>query len=214
MSIARRRASCWWTVSFPRCEARPNGRRGGGRRGFREIGLPFETDTAVTRHLAAFSAGARRAGRDRCGPRTCCSTAACSRPPRCAQRLLEVLGEWFGGAAAPQMLGGRARPGPCRGPRGGLLWLGQARRRHAHPRRHRPGVLRGHRNGRPGRARRAAAAAGAVRGADRHGRRDRDRRALATRSAWWWASRPHFRFFSSPCARAIAPAICSIAGAR
>ena len=44
------------------------------------MGLPFESDTAITRHLAGIPAGPRREPASRCGRRTCCSTAACSRP--------------------------------------------------------------------------------------------------------------------------------------
>ena len=96
-----------------------------------------------------------------------------------------------------RLLGRRARPGPCRGPRRGLLRLGQAPRRRADPRRHGPGVLRGHRDRRPGRARGAAAAAGAVRRADRHGRRHRDRRARRDEIGLVVGEPAQFRFFSS-----------------
>ena len=63
---------------FPRCAVsdRPARRRASG---FRELGLPFETDTAVTRHLAAFLQAQGEGGRP-VRPRGCCSTAACSRP--------------------------------------------------------------------------------------------------------------------------------------
>ena len=57
------------------------------------------------------------------------------------------------GRAAAAAAGGRARPGPRRGPRGGLLRLGQAARRHADPRRRGPGLLRRHRDGRAWRCR-------------------------------------------------------------
>ena len=64
---------------FPKCEVddRPARRR---QSGFQEIGLPFESDTAVTRHLAAFLAAHGKDGTSRFGRRMCCSTAACSRP--------------------------------------------------------------------------------------------------------------------------------------
>ena len=90
---------------FPRCQPtdRPRRQRVSG---FREMGLPFESDTAITRHLAAFlqAHGDGRCGRR--GPRTCSSTAACSRPTCCGERLLDVMGEWFGGPAAPRLLEG------------------------------------------------------------------------------------------------------------
>ncbi len=52
-STARPSRSCLVEGFFPYCSAadRPARRRASG---FREIGLPFEADTAVTRHLAAF----------------------------------------------------------------------------------------------------------------------------------------------------------------
>ena len=53
MSSASRPRSCCSTASFRRATSsdRP---AAAARRGFQEIGLPFESDTAVTRHLAAF----------------------------------------------------------------------------------------------------------------------------------------------------------------
>ena len=53
-------------------------------RAFSEIGLPFEADTAVTRHLAAFLSRTQGEGAASRARRTCCSTAACSRPTRFA----------------------------------------------------------------------------------------------------------------------------------
>ena len=118
------------------------------------------------------------------------------------QRLLDVLGEWFGRQSAPQLLEGRARPGPRGRPRRGLLRLDQAARRRADPRRHGPGVLRRHRDGRPGRC---------------PARRGRCGRCASCRSAWKKAPRPtcprdeiglvvgepaHFRFFSSSVRKA------------
>ena len=96
------RASACWTGFFPLC-AVPIGRRRRRASGFREIGLPFESDTAITRHLAAFLTAqwrCRRAARS--GRRTCCSTAACSRPTCCASDCCEVIGDWFGAEAARQ----------------------------------------------------------------------------------------------------------------
>ena len=162
---------------FPRCELsdRPARRAASG---FREIGLPYEADTAVTRHLAAFlQAHGRRAG-GRVRPRTCSSMAACSRPTSLRERLMEVLGQWFGRDQSPRAARRAARPRPRRRPRGGLLRLGQARRRRAHSRRRGPVLLRRHRNGRSGRARRPAAIAGVMRRPDGHGRGRRDRRAF------------------------------------
>ena len=41
---------------LPEVQRQPIGPPGGAQSGFQEIGLPFESDTAVTRHLAAFLA--------------------------------------------------------------------------------------------------------------------------------------------------------------
>jgi len=79
--------------------------------GFREIGLPFEADTAITRHLAAFlqAHGAQQAGAGQgqpVRPTHVLFNGGVFKADILRNRLLEVLGEWFGGAASPQMLAG------------------------------------------------------------------------------------------------------------
>ncbi len=66
---------------FPQCDLtdRPQRRR---MSGFREIGLPYENDTAVTRHLATF-VSAHGGADPRCCRPTCCLTAGSSRPRLC-----------------------------------------------------------------------------------------------------------------------------------
>jgi hypothetical protein len=110
---------------FPHCKLsdRPARRRASG---FQEIGLPFEADTAVTRHLAAFlqahggpRKGAAREGDSPVFAETKTGTVP-SEPVRpthvlfnggvfkadaLRSRLLDVLGEWFP-AARPRMLEG------------------------------------------------------------------------------------------------------------
>jgi len=80
---------------FPPCEIgeRPVRRRASG---FQDIGLPFEQDTAVTRHLAAFLVdhGAGQGG-GRFSRPTCCSTVVSSRPRRCR------TGCWTSWASGP-----------------------------------------------------------------------------------------------------------------
>jgi hypothetical protein len=91
--------------------------------GFREIGLPFETDTAITRHLAAFLTANLDVAR---ASRPCAAPAASAtgetpvphaltdilfnggvfKAPALRDRLLEVLQQWFPDSA-PRLLEGR-----------------------------------------------------------------------------------------------------------
>jgi hypothetical protein len=85
---------------FPRCGL--NDRPARGRvSGFREIGLPFESDTAVTRHLAAFlqAHGSDAGGPVR--PTHVLFNGGVFKAESLRRRLLDVLGRWFGGAAGP-----------------------------------------------------------------------------------------------------------------
>jgi len=88
---------------FPRCAItdRPARRRASG---FREIGLPFESDTAVTRHLAAFLAAHGPDGRTPARPSHVLFNGGVFKAQLLRTRLLEVLGDWFGEASAPQLL--------------------------------------------------------------------------------------------------------------
>lgn len=89
---------------FPHCERtdQPLHQRASG---FREIGLPFESDTAVTRHLAAFlqSHGDEPANPIR--PTHVLFNGGVFKAEALQRRLLEVLGEWFAGNS-PRMLEG------------------------------------------------------------------------------------------------------------
>jgi len=88
--------------------AKPVKRRGSG---FQEIGLPFEQDTAVTRHLAAFLLS--QAGSASLSGAVEKEATTAARPTRVLfnggvfkanalqQRLLAVLGEWFAAADSP-----------------------------------------------------------------------------------------------------------------
>ncbi|HID78603.1 MAG TPA: Hsp70 family protein [Planctomycetaceae bacterium] len=89
---------------FPRCrlEDRPVRRAASG---FRQIGLPFETDTAVTRHLAAFL----QAHGDAQGPvrpTHLLFNGGVFKAQLLRTRLREVMAEWFGSEASPQVLEG------------------------------------------------------------------------------------------------------------
>ncbi len=89
---------------FPNCELadQPQRQR---RSGFREIGLPYESDTAVTRHLAAFLT-AHGDSDHTAIPTHVLFNGGVFKADALQHRLLEVLGNWGGPDAAPQMLAG------------------------------------------------------------------------------------------------------------
>jgi hypothetical protein len=121
---------------FPRCrlEERPARRRASG---FQEIGLPFESDTAVTRHLAAFLQ-AHGEGGEPVRPTHVLFNGGVFKAEVLRARLLDVLGDWFGGKSAPRALEGEpdldhaaARGAACYGwvkHRGGVRIRGGAAR--------------------------------------------------------------------------------------
>jgi len=178
---------------FPRCQPTDQPKRGRAS-GFREIGLPFESDTAITRHLAAFLQSHGEEEGKPVRPTHVLLNGGVFKAESLQHRLLEVLSEWFGGGGLSQIFAQRkwdcplawcaaiarrpARFGPCRRSRRGLLRLDETSGRREDSRRHGPGILRRHRDLGPCRARRAASVAGVVRRADRHGRRDRVRCSL------------------------------------
>jgi hypothetical protein len=94
-------------------DERPERRRVSG---FREIGLPFEADTAVTRHLAAFLAvnaadggeggGGEGGGGNPVRPTHLLFNGGVFKSAAFRERLSEVLGGWFKKAGAPQVLEG------------------------------------------------------------------------------------------------------------
>jgi hypothetical protein len=87
---------------FPRCSAsdRPVRQRAVG---FKELGLPFEADTAVTRHLAAFLQAHGRED-EPVRPTHVLFNGGVFKADVLRGRLLDVLGEWFGEEAAPRVL--------------------------------------------------------------------------------------------------------------
>ncbi|HEY5314744.1 MAG TPA: Hsp70 family protein [Pirellulales bacterium] len=74
--------------------------------GFREIGLPFETDAAVTRHLAAFLAAQGDADSGPARPTHVLLNGGVFKADLLRERLFEVLGGWFPGKLAPRPLAG------------------------------------------------------------------------------------------------------------
>ena len=82
---------------FPSCglDAAPATQRGSG---FQEVGLPFESDPAITRHLAHFLRSHAEAGDgESLAPSHVLFNGGCLKADAFKQRLLEVLGSWFEG---------------------------------------------------------------------------------------------------------------------
>jgi hypothetical protein len=90
---------------FPHCQSadRPAVQRVSG---FREIGLPFESDTAVTRHLAAFLQSHGDQPGQPIRPTHVLFNGGVFKAEPLQQRLLDVLREWFGGGDSPRLLEG------------------------------------------------------------------------------------------------------------
>ncbi len=83
---------------FPQCDITDKPARRGAS-GFREIGLPYESDTAITRHLAWFLTSNAPAGAGPGGgavrPTHVLFNGGVFKSPALRQRMLEVLGHWF-----------------------------------------------------------------------------------------------------------------------
>jgi hypothetical protein len=90
---------------FPACSIsdKPARRRVSG---FREIGLPFEGDTGVTRHLAGFLAAQGDPQTGPVRPTHVLLNGGVFKADRLRERLFEVLAAWFPGQKAPQQLAG------------------------------------------------------------------------------------------------------------
>lgn len=90
---------------FPRCAAgdRPTRQRASG---FQDIGLPFESDAGVTRHLAAFLATHDDAQQGPVRPTHVLFNGGVFKADALRGRLLEVLGTWFPGDTPPRSLEG------------------------------------------------------------------------------------------------------------
>ena len=72
--------------------------------GFQELGLPFETDTAVTRHLAEFLSRNGDDDASTARPTHVLFNGGVFKSPRLRKRLLKQLGQWF--KQAPRELDG------------------------------------------------------------------------------------------------------------
>lgn len=99
-----RQQTAQWLVEgfFPHCDPqeRPARRRASG---FQEIGLPFEQDTGVTRHLAAFLQDHAEGQGGPARPTHLLMNGGVFKARVLADRLVEVLASWSGGTA-PQGL--------------------------------------------------------------------------------------------------------------
>lgn len=75
-----------------------------GASGFQEIGLPYESDTAVTRHLAAFLAAHGEQRGERVHPQHLVVNGGVFKSEALRDRLLEILHSWSAKDAPPQLL--------------------------------------------------------------------------------------------------------------
>ncbi|MDB5322765.1 MAG: DnaK-related protein [Phycisphaerales bacterium] len=89
---------------FPQCELsdkpvrRPTS-------GFREIGLPYESDTAITRHLAAFLTSNAPPQGSSLRPTHILFNGGVFKSVALRERLQDVLSHWFGKKETPALLG-------------------------------------------------------------------------------------------------------------
>jgi len=90
---------------FPRCDLgdRPQRRRASG---FQEIGLPFESDTAITRHLAAFLDAHAQAAGASVQPTHVLFNGGVFKADALRSRVLDVLNRWFDGESPTRELEG------------------------------------------------------------------------------------------------------------
>ncbi len=158
---------------FPRCALgdKPAKRRGSG---FQDLGLAYEQDTGITRHVAAFLSSQ---GTDAARPTRVLFNGGVFKSPLLRERMLTTLGEWFGDAAAVKPLAANDDATLDHAVALGAAHYGWSKQRGGSPdsRRHRAVVLRRHRNRGPGDSRRAAATASALCRAVRDGRRNANR---------------------------------------
>lgn len=88
---------------FPFCEVSDTPARQRAS-GFQEIGLPFESDAAVTRHLAAFLTA--HGGDTPARPTQVLFNGGVFKSDSFASRLIKVMGGWFKKGEAPKVLEG------------------------------------------------------------------------------------------------------------
>jgi hypothetical protein len=91
---------------FPACSVsdRPARRR---QSGFQEIGLPFESDTAITKHVAAFLSAHGESPETPVRPTHVLFNGGVFKSQALRSRLLDVVSGWFAGAGSPVPLEGK-----------------------------------------------------------------------------------------------------------
>ena len=91
---------------FPACELTDQPQRG-RQSGFQEIGLPFETDVAITRHLAAFLSAQSRSTGEAAAPTHMLFNGGVFKADVLRSRILSTLGRWFSVQGSPSELPGQ-----------------------------------------------------------------------------------------------------------
>jgi Hsp70 protein len=94
---------------FPRCERNASPDRTSNV-GFQELGLPYESDTGITRHVAAFLQNHLDADDEQdasqCFPTRLLFNGGVFKSQRLRERIIEVLASWSSADSKPTMLGG------------------------------------------------------------------------------------------------------------
>ena len=90
---------------FPACELADKPKRG-RQSGFQEIGLPFETDVAITRHLASFLSAQSRSTSKAAAPTHILFNGGVFKADVLRSRILSTLGRWFSAEGSPSELPG------------------------------------------------------------------------------------------------------------
>jgi hypothetical protein len=90
---------------FPHC-AKDSAPQRGPSSGFQEIGLPFESDTAITRHIAHFVASDTELGEAHGTRLHLLLNGGVFKAPALRERLHEVLSTWSDTGKVPDALGG------------------------------------------------------------------------------------------------------------
>ena len=91
---------------FPACELTDKPKRG-RQSGFQEIGLPFETDVAITRHLASFLSAQSRSTGEAAAPTHMLFNGGVFKADVLRSRILSTLGRWFSAEGSPSELPGQ-----------------------------------------------------------------------------------------------------------